>query len=173
MPPPDAQTVVRQVHEECLGALYSRDYYRAFHSNTTKYAKSFDFAIALGSAVSGGTGLGILANPAFGWVCGSVTTLSVLLSVAKGVYDWPGKTKFAIDRIQFYENLYSKYRALVDDIGAAREWNSDFAARREALRDRANPDAPDPYGELSGAQRGTIQNAIKARINYKDWWVPA
>ena len=172
MPPPDPKTVVEQVHKECLDALFARDYYKVFHATTTRYANVFDFAIALGSALSGGTGLGILANPAFGWLCGGITSLSVLLSIAKGVYNWPGKTKFAIERVQFYGSLYGKYQALVDDMNAAREWNDKFASQREALRVSANSGTADAFGDLSMDKQRAIQQGIKARIKYKEWWKP-
>jgi hypothetical protein len=162
--------VVNQVYRECLTAVYERDYYQALHGRTIQYARVYDYSIGLGSAVSGGSGLGILADPKFAWICGIVTTVSVLLSIAKGVWDWPGKTKFALERVQFYERLYSGYRRLVDDINASKQWNTDFAKRRNDLRDGSTPSTPDPNPQLSESVRRTIQDGIKKRMNYTSWW---
>jgi hypothetical protein len=167
----DANTeVVNQTYRECLNAVYERDYYQALHSRTIQYARVYDYSIGLGSAVSGGSGLGILADPKFAWLCGIVTTVSVLLSIAKGVWDWPGKTKFALERVQFYDRLYSGYRRLVDDINAAKQWNADFAKRRNDLRDGSTPGTPDPYPQLRESVRRIIQDSIKKRMNYTSWW---
>jgi hypothetical protein len=89
-----------------------------------------------------GSGLGILADPRFGWVCAIMTTVSVFLSVAKGVWDWPGKSKFALDRVQFYEKFYAGYRGLVDDVNAEQQWNDLFAGRRNELRNGSTPPHP-------------------------------
>lgn len=160
---------LNQTYRECLDALYDRDYYRELYDRTIRYAKAFDYSIGLGSAMSGGTGLGILADPKFAWLCGIVTTVSVLLSIAKGVWDWPGKTKFALDRVQFFDERYSDYRQLVDDVNATKQWNADFADRRNSLRQH-RPATPDPYPQLSEKARRSIQNSIRKRVNYGTWW---
>ncbi|MBR0801895.1 hypothetical protein JQ615_41960 [Bradyrhizobium jicamae] len=162
--------VINQTYRECLNALYERDYYQIAHSNTIQYARIFDYAIGLGSAVSGGSGLGILADPKFAWLCGTVTTVSVLLSVAKGVWDWPGKANFALQRVQFYQKLYSNYQRLVDDVNAAKKWTEEFAEKRNKLRDGATPEQPDPNPELNLATKRRIQNDIKSRLKYTSWW---
>jgi hypothetical protein len=120
--------------------------------------------------MSGGTGLGILGDAKFAWLCGTVTTVSVLLSIAKGVWDWPGKTKFALERVQFYDGVYSGYRYLVDDVNAAKQWNADFATRRNDLRKNSKPSTPDPYSKLGQNAQRSIQNRIKNRVQYANWW---
>jgi hypothetical protein len=157
---------VNQLHNECLTALFRESYYKRLHSNTVGYAKIFDFSIALGSAASGGTGLGILADPRFGWLCGIATTFSVLLSVAKGVWGWDAKTKFALERVQFYSDLGTQYMALVDDLNAASAWNRDFEERRKALRSRSNPATPDPYSELSKKVQDQIQASVRQSVPF-------
>src|SRR5262245_35130657 len=117
---PATITVVNQTYRECLDVLFERDYYQTLYEKTIRRSRVFDYSIGLGSAMSGGTGLGILADPNFAWVCGPVTTISVLLSIAKGIWDWPGQTKFTLERVQFYETLYQGYKSLVDDLDAAR-----------------------------------------------------
>jgi hypothetical protein len=155
---------------EYLNALFHENYYKRLHVRTVTYAKAFDFTIALGSAASGGTGLGILADPRFGWLCAIVTTVSVLLSVAKGVWGWDQKTKFALERVQFYSDLNSKYMMLVDDLNAARTWRPDFETRRNEIRQKAMPPTIDPYGELPEKMKLAIQTSIKQTIPYKEWW---
>jgi hypothetical protein len=171
-PPPvaNAPPQVRQLYNECLNALFRESYYKRFHSRTVSYAKFFDFTIALGSAASGGTGLGILADPRFGWICGIVTTVAVFLSVAKGVYAWDAKTRFALERVQLYSELDSKYMALVDDVNAACTWNKDFQTRREELRTMSEPKTVDPYGEMSERKRREIQESLKKIVPYTTWW---
>jgi hypothetical protein len=166
----DNSEVVNQAYREGLGALFSRDYYKAVYSKTIQYSKVFDYSIGLGSAMSGGSGLGILANPNFAWVCAILTTISVLLSVAKGVWDWPGKAKFALERVQFYDECYSGYQSLIDDINVAKEWTLEIAKRRIDLRQKNTSSTPDPYPELSKKAQREIQNSIKSRINYTSWW---
>lgn len=171
MPVTDQQrAALNQTYRECLKARFNRNYYQFLYNRTIRYAKSFDYLIGLGSAASGGTGLGILATPSFAWVCGPITTISVLLSVAKGVWDWAGKAKFSLDRMQFYDKLSTDYQSLVDDVDAAQQWTADFAQRRDALRENSNPGTPDPYPELSEKLRRTIQSQVKTQISYKQWW---
>jgi hypothetical protein len=165
------QVVVNQMYRECLDLGYRRDYYQEVYSRTVKYAKMFDYSIGLGSAATGGTGLGILASSAFAWVCAIITTVSVFLSIAKGVWDWSGKLKFALDRTQFYEKIYDDYRALVDDVSAEGAWNAKFAERRVALRGSRIPSPPDPYPQLSLEVRRAIQNRLKAELQYHKWWM--
>ena len=162
--------VVNQLYRERLGLLYERDYYLELYKRTIRYARVFDYSIGLGSAMSGGTGLGILADPKFAWICGIITTISILLSIAKGIWDWPGKTKFALDRIQFYDAAHSGYKSLTDDVNAAQQWNADFASRRNTLRQSSAPTTPDPYPQLSLKKKRSIQNAIKERVSYNTWW---
>lgn len=162
--------VVNQAYRECLDALYERDYYQELYNRTIRYARIFDYSIGLGSAMSGGTGLGILADAKFAWVCAVLTTVSVLLSIAKGIWDWPGKTKFALERVQFYGGVYSGYRYLIDDVNVAKQWNADFAKRRNDLRQNSTASTPDPYSQLSENARRSIQDAIKKRVSYTNWW---
>jgi hypothetical protein len=162
---------INQMYRECLAALFKRDYYQEMYNRTIRYAKVFDYSIGLGSAASGGTGLGILANPQFGWLCGAMTTVSVVLSIAKGVWDWSGKSKFALDRTYFYSKLYAGYNLLVDDVNAHREWNKSFSERRDALRGASLPDSPDPYPEMELQVRKQIQDNIKAKLDYRKWWM--
>jgi hypothetical protein len=169
-PSPADIAVTNQMYRECLGALFERDYFHELYNRTIKYSRFFDYSIGLGSALSGGTGLGILANPSLAWLCGVVTTVSVLLSIAKGIWDWPGKTKFALDRVQFYEKLYFGYKTLVDDVNVAMAWNADFDKTRNALRANSVPTPPDPYPELAVATKRAIQDAIKNRTGYTKWW---
>src|SRR5262249_12897013 len=150
-------------------ARFKRDYYQKMYENTITYAKVFDYSIGLGSGISGGSGLGILADPKFAWICGPITTVSVLLSIAKGVWDWPGKSKFALDRIQFYSSLYDGYQSLVDDIQVALDWKvPEFQDRRTALKNKSTPPTPDPYKQLSRKTQEAIQDKI---TGYKTWWV--
>jgi hypothetical protein len=168
---PGPAPAVNQMYKECLVIAFRREYYQELYNRTIKYSKVFDYSIGLGSAASGGTGLGILADPRFGWVCALMTTVSVFLSVAKGVWDWSGKSKFALDRAHFYGKLYADYKALVDDVDAARQWSQSFAERRNALRSASTPEAPDPYPELSEKVKRKVQERVKTRIDYRRWWL--
>jgi hypothetical protein len=167
---PDDIVVINQTYREGLGARFDRDYYQTVYSSTIGYSRVFDYSIGLGSAVSGGSGLGILANPNFAWICGIVTTASVLLSVAKGVWDWPGKSKFALERVQFFDSVWSNYETLINDLNAEKAWNSDFAKRRNELRKNSKPSNADPYPLLSESARRSIQNRVKDQVAYKSWW---
>jgi hypothetical protein len=168
---PGPGPAVNQMYRECLVAAFKREYYQNLYNKTIRYAKVFDYSIGLGSAASGGTGLGILADARFGWICAIMTTVSVFLSVAKGVWDWSGKSKFALERAHFYGKLYAGYRALVDDVNAAQQWNDPFADRRNALRNGSTPDIPDPYPELREKVKRRVQERVKGQIDYRKWWM--
>jgi|SRR3954451_18602163 hypothetical protein len=169
-PSPGAVATVNQMYREYLNAQFQKGYYQELYGRTIKYSRVFDYSIGLGSAMSGGSGLGILASPNFAWICAGMTTVSVLLSIAKGVWDWPAKSKFGLDRVQFYDNLCAGYRSLVDDVNAQQDWTDEFARRRNGLRANSTPGAPDPYPQLSEKTKRSVQNGVKARIPYQSWW---
>jgi hypothetical protein len=168
----DIQTATRvnQVYREYLTILFRQKYYNELYGRTVWWSKILDYLISVGSAASGGTGLGILATPAFAWACGPLTTISFFLGIAKANWGWADKSKFALDRVAFYDKLSGGYQSLVDDIDAARAWTEDFSNTRNALRQNATPSQPDPYRELRDKVKAKVQDSVQHQVQYKQWW---
>jgi hypothetical protein len=161
-----------QVIQDYLTTEFLREYYRDRHGKTTRYAKHFDFLIALGSAGSGGSGLGILGDPRFAWLCGIVTTVSFILSAAKSQYDWQGRVQNSLKMEEFYGPISTKYKHIIDDMNVARAWNEDFEQRYLTLREEAEHSPQDPYPSYPDKALRVIQNRVKAQIPYERWWTP-
>jgi hypothetical protein len=163
---------VKQIHYAYLDSVYEEDYYKAVHSEAVSYGKHFDFLIGLGGALSGGSGLGILADSRIAWICGIITACSLVLTVAKSNYDWPKKVEGAVKNIDFHSKMARSYLNLIEDMNYQRQWTDRFNEQYENLRaQRAN--APAQLLPLLGiGARRDIQNQIKDRINFKQWWIP-
>lgn len=164
---------VEQIYAAYLDALYAADYFSEVHRSTTAYGRLFDFAIGLGAAISGGSGLGILANPNFAWVCGTITTVSIILTAAKSAYDWPGKLKLAAQMTEKYGSLSGKYQMLIDDINYSEEFTDKFEQTFQKLRDEEASISSAPFPPLDQDKQRELQAAIKNRIHYQNWWRPS
>jgi len=169
----DSRGRVEQLYRSYLKCVYSTDYFKAVHHATSRFGTLFDFAIGLGAAVSGGSGLGILADPRFAWACGIITTVSIILTVAKTTYDWPGKLKFASDMVEKFGRLSGKYEILIDEIRYRRVFNQQYDETYRKLRDEEVTFSPALFPPMSIEKQREIQNAIKQRIDYKSWWRPS
>lgn len=161
---------VQQIHGSYLKSVYATDYFKEVHRQIMQFAKHFDFAIGLGAAVSGGSGLGILRDPRFAWVCAALTTMSVVLTIAKTSYDWPGKLKSSSDLVEKYGRLSGKYQILVEDMNYRKSFGDDFDSAYKKLRDEELGFSPSLYPSLSLEKQRQIQSAIKQRIDYRAWW---
>lgn len=163
---------VAQIHKRCLNSIFATDYFKEVGRRVTRYAPHFDFAIGLGAALAGGSGLGILSNPNFAWLCGLLTTASVILTVAKSSYNWPARLKLASEMTEKYGRLSGKYLLLVDEMNYAREFNEGFEKTYVALRNEELQFSQEDYPDLSIDTERKIQTAIKQRIPYSEWWRP-
>jgi hypothetical protein len=164
---------VKQVHECFLNAQFRHDYYSKEQSTVQQRMAHTDFAIGLGGALSGGSGLGILAVPQMAWACGALTTISTILAIAKASYNWPERLKRSTDLATHYDLLASDYMRLIDDLNVAQVWDSQSEARHSQLRLRFDKPPTDyPFRTPSVKELREIQNAIKNRIKYKEWWKP-
>jgi hypothetical protein len=172
-PPFDPGVRVRQFYANYLDSIYYIDYYREMNNKISEYTKHMDFLIALGGALSGGSGLGILASQWMAIPCGIVTGASIILSAAEKSYDWPGKSKKVFDYMQKYSVLYTEYRNLFEDVQASRLWNSEFERRFLASRERLDDIPLDEFPSLNLSIRERIQQEIEVRENPKSWWKPA
>lgn len=170
--PPNPLVRVNQLYYTYLDTVYECDYYRVMHDSVVGRARHLDFLIGVGTAVSGGSGLGILANPMFAWLCASLTTLSVVLSAAKSAYDWPGRVKAALERHQTFGEISGRLKGIVEDVQYRRGYTPEVESAYLKIRDEIRAVPANPYKEMSEARRRKIQNAIKQRINHKDWWRP-
>ncbi|OJX70439.1 hypothetical protein [Magnetospirillum sp. 64-120] len=163
---------VEQIYTTYLDAVYATDYFSEVHRATMTYGRFFDFAIGLGAAISGGSGLGILAHPSFAWLCAVITTLSIILTVAKSSYDWPGKMKMAAEMTEKYGTLSGKYQMLIEDINYVEQYSEKFEKIFQKLREEQALISTIPSPVLGEEKQREIQAAIKKRIPYKDWWRP-
>ncbi len=164
---------VDQIYGAYLTAVFRNDYYRRVHEVTRSYASHMDFAIGLGTAGSGGSGLGILASPNFAWLCAVLTTGSTVLAIAKATYNWPDCLQKAIELENYYNKIASEYKILVDDLQAYRAWRQEFETKHKDLREKSEkPPIVFTYRNLSTKRQREIQNSIKERIPYHSWWKP-
>lgn len=163
---------VAQIHVHCLNSVYATDYFKEVGRRVTRYAPHFDFAIGLGAALAGGSGLGILSNPNFAWLCGILTTASVILTVAKSSYNWPTRLNFASEMTEKYGRLSGKYLLLIDEMNYAKSFNDGFDKTYVALRNEELQFSPENYPDLSIDTQQKIQAAIKRRVPYPNWWTP-
>lgn len=161
---------VNQVYREYLNAVFHKDYYRKRHEETVGYARHLDFLISLGTGIGGGTGLGILADPRFAWLCGIFTAISLVLSIAKATYNWPGKLDQSMKMVELYSRLSLRYRQLVEDIRYKRDWNDDFEKRFAELRRENEEIGPYDYPHWDDKKLRAVQEKVKARIKYENWW---
>lgn len=124
---------IEQVYINYLDSLYEVDYYREYRLSVVWYSQYLDFFIGLGAAISGGAGVvGVFdGNIYFGYACGSVAVLSVILSAAKQAFDWPAKINFASERMQLFAVISAKYKILVDRIQIARSVSLDSFQRHD------------------------------------------
>ena len=88
---------VKSVYLGYLTAVFRRDYYKALRESVQKTCSHMDFAIGLGAAAGGGTGLGILADQRFAWLCAVITTVATVLAVAKTSYQWADRLQRSIE----------------------------------------------------------------------------
>jgi hypothetical protein len=161
---------VNQVYRAYLNAIYELEYYRADQERTMTWSRRWDFIIGLSAAISGGSGIGVLADPRLAWLCGVIATGSVILTVGKSVYDWPGRLKVDTERINDYSRLRYDYQYLKDDVESNRVWSNQLENRFLELRKREQlPETP--YKRLNIKIRRAIQNGVKARYDYKRWWL--
>jgi hypothetical protein len=103
------------------------------------------------------------------WPCGFITSAAVILTVAKGVWDWPGKLQTVSARIKDYSEVVARYRTLVEDISYQQRllpWhNTTYVAL--AADDGKIPVNTFP---LSETERRTIQDRLKNQIKYHTRW---
>ncbi|WP_020591594.1 hypothetical protein [Kiloniella laminariae] len=161
---------INQVYRAYLNSLYEIDYHHECHDRLASRSQHIDFLIALGAASSGGTGLGILASPDFAWLCAILTTISTIGAVAKGIYDWSGRLKKSIEQVEFHTPVKHGLANLIEDIKASQAWSGDFEARYTKLRDELALVPVNSGNGLSVEIQRQIQNRIKDRLQYRNWW---
>jgi hypothetical protein len=168
----EAQKRVEQLYRCYLNALYATGYFRQVHLNTTRYAQHFDFSIGVGTAVSGGSGLSILADQRLAWLCAALTSTSVILSVAKANYNWAEKVKYTSDLTEKYGRLAGKYEILIDEINSKCKYDEKMDESFSLLRKEELDFSPQIFPDLNLEKQKEIQNRIKSSIDYKNWWRP-
>ena len=167
-----ANIVVRinQVYRGYLNTIFAMDCYHERHVRLAERSKHLDFLIAAGTAMTGGSGLGILAAPEFAWACGSLTVISTLGGIVKSSYGWAGRLQIYHERLKILAPISLRYKSLIEDIQASESWNSGFESRYAKLRDDLKAMPVDAFKELPIKTKREIQNAIKDRESYKTWW---
>jgi hypothetical protein len=150
--------------------LYNIEYYRRVHCLVQRYSRHYEFIIALGSALGGGAGLGILANKYMAIPCGVITATSVVLAIAKQSYDWPGRARFAVDIIDKSGKLSGKLKLLIEDICAKKEWSDEFEKLYSQIRADIANFPQDSSPQLPEKVTIEIQKAIIEREHPATWW---
>jgi hypothetical protein len=132
-----------------------------------------DFAVGLGAATGGGTGLGILADPRFAWLCAGVTTASTVLAVAKPAYHWAERLQRSVELEKYFDSIVSDYKTLVEEIQESKGLGDALLLRHVELRKKSeNPPTQYQFSDLSLDDQREIQKRIKGRVPYKSWWLP-
>jgi hypothetical protein len=163
---------VKQTYDEYLDALYAIEYYKRVYKDVRSYSRHFDFIISLSGALSGGSGLGILASPWMAIPCSIITAAAVIFTVARQTYDWPARAAFAVDMIEKNGTLSGKLKNFVQDIQVTRAWNTEFDKRFDEIRSEVSNLPADKFPELSLTVRSSIQNEIIERECPQTWWKP-
>ena len=161
---------INQLYRAYLLTSFEEEYYRERHSTSLETSNHFDLIVGLGAALSGGSGLGILANPAFAWVCGTLTSASVLAAVVKQSYRLDEKARASLERVALYGGARIEYLSLVQDVQAKKQWNEEFETRFSEMRSRFAKYSPFPYSHWDEERLRAIQNKIKNREDYEKWW---
>src|ERR1700761_1591719 len=112
----DESVRVNQIYRASLDSVYSVEFYSTLQVTTLRWVRWLDFVIGLAAAIAGGSGLGILKDPRLAWLCGCVTAASIILTVAKGVWNWPHRIQTISDRMKSYGALSARYKTVVEDI---------------------------------------------------------
>lgn len=170
------QLRVKQIYAGYLTSVYNADYFRCVRERTRSYSTHLDFAIGVGAAASGsaGAGVALLSRPELIFVPPIIAGAATVLSIAKGVYNWPDRFQKAMELEQYYDQVSSEFNHLVEDIQVALGLNDDLNRRYAELRSKsARPPHAFIYTGLSLRKQRELQDAIKARIPYKGWWLPA
>jgi hypothetical protein len=168
----DAEVRVRQFYRAYLDSIYGIDYYRLMNKKVTDYSKHLDFVIALGAALGGGSGLGILASPWMALPCGIITSASVVVSAAKQAYNWPEKSKFCSEMMHRYSLTNGQCKRLFEDLQAIRVWNTNFEESFLEIRKTLSEFPVDEIPELDISIRRKIQNEVVVREAPQNWWKP-
>jgi hypothetical protein len=168
----DVAARVGQVKVDCLKAIYSRDYYKKFLDIYTSRIEYIDLCLAISTGLTGVSGLAILKEPNFGWVCGAITAISLALSGIKKHYKMLEKVGYAYERLQFFEVHSHEMMMFVNDLNAGRAWTKAAEDRYKRILSKRDLTKADKYPDLPLKVRREIQDAIKARLNYKSWWSP-
>lgn len=166
--------LTKQIYRAYLDSLYEVDYYRQVRLGVTSYSQYYDFIIALGTALSGGTGVvGILnESQPMAYVCGAVTLASIVLTAAKQAFDWPGKINFASEMLQRHAALAARYKIIVDRMQATHALTKDIIeGHNKLLADQASLPV-DNYEALPIEKRKKLQAAIQQREAPQTWWKP-
>jgi hypothetical protein len=171
---PDVRSRVTNIYHRYLDAVYEVEYYRAVFDETIRYSKFFDFIMALGAAFSGGSGVVAAINKSEtgAWVCGILATATVVLTAAKAAYNWPEQITQASTAIEFYSRLATGYYNLSEDVRYQRELTSEHAEMMKKLGEQASGAPKITLRSLPDVRRRAIQDSIKARIPFKEWWRP-
>lgn len=168
---PDIPSRIKQIHHAYLDVEFKVDYYIFIRDRTSRYAKHLDFAIGLGALASGGTGLGILGEPMFAWLCGILTTISVTVAVAKSNYDWNGRISKWTELLEHFRDIASQYKNLIDDLNYHHNLSPEYESLHLKLRAEFINAPKDPYPVLSKKLSEVIQQGVAERIDRKDWWL--
>jgi hypothetical protein len=169
---PSPKLRVKQAYDTYLDSLYDIECYKRVYNDTEKYGRHFEFVIALSGALSGGSGLGILASSWMAIPCSILTAIALILSVAKQTYAWPKRASFAVDMIERNGRIAGKLKDLVQDIQAFQNWNAEFQKRFDAVRSEINT-LPAYIGpELNVQIRSSIQDEIINSERPEMWWKP-
>lgn len=166
----DLQARVAQIHDAYSETQFHVEYYTEFRDRTARYSRHFDFAIGLGALGGGGSGLGILSEPAFAFPCALLTSVSVISSIAKSNYDWQGKISKSQELIDFFSGIAIQYRHLIDDLNYRQSMDDSSVAVFLKLRAEVLKAPNNPYPKMKENVVSDIQNRVNEGVDKENWW---
>lgn len=167
---PNSKVRANQLYRRYLNSRYDEEYYKLHHGEIIRKTKVFDFWIGLGTFVTGGTGLGILADPAFAYVCGVLTTASVIASVYKHSMRLDQEAKDCLERMAFFATQRANWERLVEDLQSERDWSTDIETRYQKVVASSTGMPPFAHSLMKLEKQRELQDQIKAKVNYEKFW---
>jgi hypothetical protein len=164
------KTKVNRLYTTYLGSLYAVEYYRCVNQRNFRYSRHFEFAIALGTALSGGSGLGVFSYPQLAWVCSVFASISLILTAAKAAYDWPGRIKKVSELIEKFSKTGAKVGLLVEEVDLDQKWSKAVDERYRAILQEESEIIEGEREKLPEDVERRIQNDIRTRSRCESWW---
>lgn len=143
----DKKEIIGEIYEECLDALFNRECYQYCYNAASRVAKQWNVGIGVIGVLGGGSAAvaSFLSNLSVTWVGSIAAVAALILNSSKGSMKWDERAAFALERIQFFDNVCIRYGRLINDIAVVKQWDDIFDTTFKEIRDKSHPEKADPY----------------------------